>query len=280
MKSFSERKGLSPQRESVQIDGITDELRNSLWNTLHLAVWKSEDFMHSQYGNIPKIDGFSAHLWNRYFKKPIDERPTYARNNRSDRILKIIRDYFFAAKWHEVYDFMEFVIEALMQEKPRLAECVNHVLTIEMSAYRFVDGKLVDITNEQERNMLEEALADTRFAAVAAHLDRALSLLADRKQPDYRNSIKESISAVEAMARLVSGNEKATLGEALRELEKSRKLHAALKDGFSKLYGYTNDEHGIRHAMLEEPDLTHNDAKYFLLSCTSFVNYLKSMLAA
>ncbi len=278
MKSFSERKGIKPPRQSVQTDGMTDELRNSLWNTLHLMVWESADFMHSRM-SLPRIDDFSANLWFRYFKKPIDERPTFAYNNRSERILKIIRDYFFASEWNEVYDFLEFVVDAFKLEKPRLAEFINRVLTSEISAYRFIDGKLVDITNEQEREMLEEALSDTRFAGVAAHLERALALLADRKQPDYRNSIKESVSAVEAIARVVSGNEKATLGEALKVLEKDGKLHAALKDGFSKIYGYTNDEHGIRHAMLDVPDLTQDDAKYFLLSCTSFVNYLKSALA-
>lgn len=46
-----------------------------------------------------------------------------------------------------------------------------------------------------------------------------------------------------------------------------------------KLYAYTSDEGGIRHAMLDEPNLTAADARYFLLSCTSFVNYLKSQLA-
>ena len=44
----------------------------------------------------------------------------------------------------------------------------------------------------------------------------------------------------------------------------------------SNLYGYTNDADGIRHAMLEQPNLTAADAKYFLISCTAFVNYLKS----
>lgn len=280
MKTFSERKGIKQARQIVQTDGMTDELRNSLWNALHIAVWESDNFMHSRYGNLPGIDNFSAQLWFKYFKKPVDERPTYASNNRSERILKIIRDYFFQAEWNEVYDFLEFVVEAVKRDKARLAEFINHVLTQEMSAYRFVDGKIVDITNEQERSMLEEALSETRFASVTAHLERALTLLADRKQPDYRNSIKESISAVEAIARLVSGNDKATLGEALKVLEKNGKLHPALKDGFSKLYGYTNDESGIRHAMLDEPNLSQNDAKYFLLSCTSFVNYLKASLAA
>ncbi|WP_372526833.1 hypothetical protein [Piscinibacter sp.] len=52
-----------------------------------------------------------------------------------------------------------------------------------------------------------------------------------------------------------------------------------MKDGFVKLYGYTSDEQGIRHAMLDEPDLHAADARFFLLSCTSFVNYLKAQLA-
>lgn len=258
---------------------MTEELRNSLWNALHVAVWESVGFMHDRHGNLPQIDDFSTHLWFKFFKKPVDQRPTYVHHDRSERILKIIRDYFFNAKWHEVYDFIEFVVMAFKKAKPRLTEFLNTVLTAEMSAYRFIDGKLVDIIDEQEVAMLEEALADTRFAAVAAHLGRALALLADRKHPDYRNSIKESISAVEAMARLLSGNYRATLGEALKSLEKGGKLHSALKEGFSKLYGYTNDEHGIRHAMLDEPDLNQADAKYFLLSCTSFTNYLKASLA-
>ncbi len=278
MKSFSERKGLKPVRDTIQTNSMTDELRNSLWNGLHVAIWDSEGFLHSRHGAMPEIDGFSEHLWFRYFKRPIDERAGFQYNDRSWRILKTIRDYFFGAQWHEVYDFLEFVVEVFQKSKPRLAEFLNSILTTEMAAYRFIDRKLIDITSEQEREMLEESLADTRFAGVSSHLERALALLADRKQPDYRNSIKESISAVEAMARVVSGNGKATLGEALKVLEKSGKLHTALKDAFSKLYGYTNDEHGIRHAMLELPDLSQADAKYFLLSCASFVNYLKSGL--
>jgi len=35
-------------------------------------------------------------------------------------------------------------------------------------------------------------------------------------------------------------------------------------------------KNGIRHAMLEEPNIGVEDAKFFLLACTSFVNYLKS----
>ena len=115
--------------------------------------------------------------------------------------------------------------------------------------------------------------------AFDAHIQQALDLYAKRENPDYRNSIKESILAVESMARIVSKKPKATLSDALKAIEKNGLLHEALKDGFIKLYGYTSDADGIRHAMLDEPTLTAADARYFLLSCTSFVNYLKAQIA-
>ncbi len=75
--------------------------------------------------------------------------------------------------------------------------------------------------------MLDDALRDSKFAGVAAHLQRGLELYADRESPDYRNSIKESISAVESMARIVAENPKATLGDALKTIEKRGSLHHA-----------------------------------------------------
>jgi hypothetical protein len=174
---------------------------------------------------------------------------------------------------------LEFVVGHYERSKPRLPELINKLLERELSAYRFVSGQLTDITDTQELEMLQSALADSRFAGVATHLERALELYANRENPDYRNSIKESISAVESMARIVANSPKATLSDALKAMEKNGTLHPALKEGFTKLYAYTSDEEGIRHAMLDEPNLNAADARYFLLSCTSFVNYLKSQLA-
>ena len=278
MKSFSQRKGIKPVAEVVQIGAMNEELRNSLWNALDTVFWSSAGFVHGQYGAHGEIEKFSRALWAHYFKKPVDARPGYSHSNRGRQILDRIREYFFNCEWNEVYDLLEFIVRLYNREKPHLPGFINQVLANELAGYKFIDGTLVDITDPQESQMLQEALADTRFAPVNAHLERALGLLADRKTPDYRNSIKESISAVEAMARVVSQNPKATLGEALKVLEKRGHLHPALKDGFSKLYGYTNDDDGIRHAMLEEPHLDQSDAKYFLLTCTSFINYLKANL--
>lgn len=96
----------------------------------------------------------------------------------------------------------------------------------------------------------------------------------DRESPDFRNSIKESISAIESLCRELEGNQTAKLGAALNALEKKGVLHPALKSAFSALYGYTSDAGGIRHALLNESKLTNADARFMLVSCSAFINYV------
>lgn len=42
-----------------------------------------------------------------------------------------------------------------------------------------------------------------------------------------------------------------SLDDALAVLEKSTAVHGGLKSGFKAIYGYTSDEEGIRHPLLE-----------------------------
>lgn len=60
----------------------------------------------------------------------------------------------------------------------------------------------------------------------------------------------------------------------MKEVEKKIELHPALKEAFNKLYGYTSNADGIRHALLEEDTLDFEDAKFMLVSCSAFINYL------
>ena len=113
---------------------------------------------------------------------------------------------------------------------------------------------------------------------VRTHLTRALELFADRQKPDFRNSIKESISAVEALCQQATGDKKATLGDALKRLKASATLHPTLETAFQKLYGYTNDAEGIRHALKEGSSLTLADAKFMLVVSSAFINLLRSKL--
>lgn len=152
---------------------------------------------------------------------------------------------------------------------------INQLFQQEYVGYRFIDGEITPISDEMEVAEIEQSL-DIEFQGCRSHIKKALSFLSDREKPDYKNSIKESISAVESICQIITGDNKATLGQALKDLEmKGISIHSALKKSFSSLYGYTSDEGGIRHAEgLFESSVTFEEAKYMLVSCCTFVNYL------
>lgn len=133
---------------------------------------------------------------------------------------------------------------------------------------------LTAITDEQEIKSIEESI-NTEFDSVNTHLTKALQLYSDREAPDYENSIKESISAVEAMCCVINGTND-TLGKALKKLKDNGiELHSSMEEAFRKLYGYTSDAGGIRHGCIDFTNANEEDAKYMLISCSAFVNYLK-----
>jgi len=277
---FSQRMGLTPVRRVIQVDSMDDGLRNLLWNNFIKQIVTPNYFNIGLPGSIfnrsfdivfnRKILELSNDLWLNFFKET--ELRLYA----IDRFINIyVKNAYQSLLWYRVYDFIEFVANRFAGERTSnnfVLSC-NSTLERELSAYRFVGKRIVPITSQQEIAEIEEALSIT--TPFTPHLGRALELLADKKSPDYANSIKESISAVEAICQLITGSPKATLGKSLSLLEdKIGTVHPALKEAFSKLYGYTNDAQGIRHALLGESDLDVEDAKFMLISCSAFIDYL------
>lgn len=161
-------------------------------------------------------------------------------------------------------------------------EEVNTILRREFIGYRFVDERLTPISDEFEVGEMNQALKNP-YGSVYEHLSKANKLIADRNAPDYENSIKESISAVEALCEILTGitGKEASLGKMLKKLEENGvEIHSGLKAAFNSLYGYTSDANGIRHAgNIGGPSSTFEEAKFMLVSCSAFVNYLIAVSA-
>lgn len=281
MKLFSQRNGFKPIKDTIQIESIDTDLRNRLWDGLQLYYW---DKVHKRFiSDINQNDSeykviiLLKRIWHGYYKQPIDTI-----NNAWSATYSVIRQNFFEYEFFEVYDFIEFIANSYKNgindnTNIKFMEFCNTILEQELSAFRFVGGNISQITNEEEISAIEEALKiEDALNPIKIHLKRSLDLLTDRNSPDFRNSIKESISAVEAICKIITGNNKATLGDALSAIEIGNKvkMHPALSGSFKKLYGYTSATDGIRHALLDESDLQFEDAKFMLVSCSGFINYL------
>ena len=274
MPSFSQRLGYKPVEKIFQRERMDEALRVRLWNLLKLHVWnRFARARHSESENARDVERLVKHIWFNHLGWDLDAIPSMATTySFSNGAYQSLKGYFSACKWFEAYDFLEVVSEFnsdLLGNRGRVA--LNDALTLENSAYRFVGKNIVEVTDKTEINAIEDGLSDAH-SLVKQHLEAALRMLSDRASPDYRNSVKESISAVESACKLVTGNSKATLGDALKRIES---LHPSFSKAFQALYGYTSDASGIRHALVEEPVVSYADAKFMLVTCAAFVSYLK-----
>jgi hypothetical protein len=267
---FSERHGIIKAKDTIQVDYIDDDLKNGLWNAIQVFYLDKVD---SDYISNSRYKGFFINLWHNFFKLPLDTMDNWYGTTR----LKI-RGWFFEWEWYEIYDFIEFIssVESPSQSDKFIEFC-NNLFEKELSGYRFINGIIAPITNELEVKEIDRAIINSTnnsLVGVKTHIENALRMISDRESPDYRNSIKESISAVESISKVLSTGARDSLGGALDKIKGKIKLHPALEKGFKQIYGYTSDTDGIRHALMEESTCDLEDAKYILVSCSAFINYL------
>jgi hypothetical protein len=269
--------GKTPLIKEIQLESIDEDLRNGLWNVYSLHILKSIEEASSYRHSNPRTY-FSNILWHDYFKQPIDKIPSFFPN-----VIQRIREYFFKCQWYEIYDLIEGSIHIIDDDNfdidlKILFDDFNYVLEREFAGYRFIDQTLSPITNQTEIEEIKEAISLTdNFTSLKGcnfHLKDALSKLSNRQNPDYRNSIKESVSAIESLAKIISNSSKDSLGASLDKIKGKIKIHSALEKGFKQIYGYTSDSDGIRHGLMEEPTCDFEDAKFMLVSCSAFINYL------
>jgi hypothetical protein len=274
MPRFSERYGYTPIERAFQRERMDKALRTALWNVLSVTMWDKWDYY--QYGYTPdsqRINAITHRVWFQYFKADLDRLPLFRGQCNEQGAYDVFKQHFFEGKWYEAYNFIEFLLQDSSTFLDESAiHWLNEVLETENAAYRIVGHEVLEITDTNEIKAIEDALAHPD-APVRLHIQSALTMLSDRENPDYRNSIKESISAVEAACRIVTGLKAATLGDALKKVPN---LYPALQKSFLALYGFTSDAAGIRHSLLEESELTYADAKFMLASCAAFVSYLRS----
>jgi len=268
---FSEKYGYKKEKQILH-ETVSDTLRQRVWNLFYMQDIKKGGLwsgcISASLKGEPYIEAFVA--------DKLGLTVSYTTN--SEVLLKKIENYLLVtSSWYDVYDFIEFHISFLENEKRvQRIQQYNMLLEEEKSGYRVVNAEIAPITNRSEIETIEQA-SNTEFLSVNEHMQKALSLYADIKNPDYENSIKDSICAVESMCCIITGmiGKGATLGAAIKKLKDNGvHIHPAMENAFSSLYGYTSDENGIRHGGIDFTNASAEDAKYMLVSCSAFVNYL------
>lgn len=270
--TFSERMGITPARESIQISGMDSRLRVAIFNYVHelfAALWNCEN----EYGDQVGIgESLARTVWCEFYCKPIDEFPYHPSS-----FLDFLKREILKGNWASVYDLMECIVQEDINILSNVESDFNDILENELSGFRFAGGVLVQISGEEELSSLSESLrVEDKYSGARKHIQRAVELFSDRDNPDYRNVVKEAISAVESVVSvLVPYSGKTCFGGLINLLEKQGRVHPALVKAWKGMYGFTSDEDGIRHALSSESStVDFKMAKYMLVTCSAFVNYL------
>jgi hypothetical protein len=280
MKPFAERIGAATPRKNIQMDGMDNDLKNSLWNVIYL---------YHQQESTPPWTRVASSVAQHVCKVPIDSICVSAMS-----AFSWLRDAFFGGPWYQTYEIIEQIykdeesqagfITSIYGDQfishdrfDVLRSNLNSVLERELSGYRFIDNVLTPIASPVEVAAIEKAIIDLEVEehlGARQHLLTALELLGKKPNPDYRNSIKESISSIESIVNRITQSDGNGVADALDRLSAKQPIHGALKASFKSLYGYTSDEDGIRHSILEECNVGYEEAAFMLVACSAFTSFL------
>lgn len=263
---FSQRIGKTEVQTTIQKGTMSDSFENRLNNL---------------------IDDIHKHIVKRGFYRNFDEECCnhfgwrLTEDFRRNGALRHLR-FYHASNVMFLYDMVEFLVlycrtmeqgNCVIIESIEIIKRFNNIFELEKSAYKLDgNGQLIPIIDEMELKELNKGNDSSRpYPNVYGHLKKARNFFSDREQADYDKAIVESIHAIEAICRIITDDEKATLAIALKNME----LHKALKDSLTKLYGFSSDT--VRHAKKSDHvKIDENDARLILITSHSIVNYLIS----
>ena len=272
---FSQRYGHEPVPEALQLGELPSEARTMMWSVLY------EQMENTRVADaILRLNSVGG-VWEAILKakhlfldaRPLDEWNDGFRSQCAELKGRILEDPF-----NRVFDLIEFI----MRHPDCPLEFINGVSWLFRHfqlAYAIDTGPpatVVPMATAEEGAQLKRSLKELRSAGLdgcLVHLRNASKCI---NEGDWAGGVRESIHAVESVARQIDPKASQTLGPALVSLERQSALHPALRGAFDKLYGYTSNAQGIRHPLLDkaEAEVTIDEAVFMLGACASFASYL------
>lgn len=258
---YSDRNNINKINTEIQKDDLDERTRNRIIN------WFDDLLNNYSYYN----DDFKNYIYKEIFILTDDDIPLYKDTFRKEIVSSISKQW----EMDNIFTFLEGIIPFCERVYYyNIEKDLNEIFEEECVGYRFVEGKIIDVIEQEEIDEIEEAM-NCKYSSCKNNIKKAMNHLYNREKPDYENSVKESILAVEGMCNIILKTENVTLGKALKQLEKNGVIiHPSLKESFIKIYGYTSDAGGIRHSGGIDNNTTFEEAKFMLVTCSAFLNYL------
>jgi AbiJ N-terminal domain 4 len=173
--------------------------------------------------------------------------------NVNDEVSSVVSE----CEWFKVYDIIEALYAAMAKQDAitrktapkfahnasKFAEEVNEFFVEGGIGWQLVNGQIVTRGTEAFEAVVSDAMGALQASerpTAASHLHEALQDLSGRPKPGLAGAVYHAMGALECLARDVTGDPKATLGEVLKR--NPGLLPKPLDTALSHVWGYASNE--------------------------------------
>jgi hypothetical protein len=148
--------------------------------------------------------------------------------------------------WYRVYDIIEAFYAHLVGrgDYHRFSAAINNLFEEEGIGWQVVDGRVVTRgPNEFEHsvNQAVAALNQGGYETARAELEEARRDLSRRPEPDITGTVQHCMASLECIARVISGDQRATLGEIVDRYGAQMSIPRPLDEVIEKAWGYASE---------------------------------------
>ena len=202
--------------------------------------------------------------------------------------------------WFAVFTFCERLYSSLLQEdsyydgynqeqvlrvslevvRKHYTDEINNLLSEENLGYRFVDGvfeKPGRLQTQRNLNKAMTVLGDNRLANARRHFNKAHKFFSNRERPDFENTVKEAVCALESATEALSGVKVSQdFAKEVSKLSGTQpgSIPPPIAQAMTKIYAYRGAGQGVAHGTNEGPTVTRLEAELVLSTVAAFITYL------
>jgi hypothetical protein len=265
--TFEQAEGIDPLPTQLKRTEVSPELRAVLWNYIHGELDSTAEretfyYLGKPWKNVLK----SVHVYR-------DHRPADEFSTRLKDAMETVKHVFTTGDYAKLYGWLQFVL----QQRPtqEFAKRIDDILRYCRAPYRVIDQEVIcPVGTDTEAETITKAFVDLRGAGLTGSREHLKSAAAELTAGNFADSVRESVHAVESAVRVLEPS--GDFSKALSKLEQKTNIHGALKKGFLALDGFSSDEQGIRHPLLDKaaPAVDEADAMFMIGACSAFLSYL------
>ena len=274
--TFSQAQGYEDVPRTLKLEELPREARTHIWNFFYAYLDESKVIALG----LPKA-WMVGGAWEGILRAKhifVDHQALDEWNADFQLICSKLRADIENMPFNKVFDLIQFVLRQPACPAG-FKSTMKQVFAGCRLAYTIDEGDpptIVPAVTADEGTTIIESLKTLRQAGLRGSAEHLREASESINRGDWAGSIRESIHAVESVARQIAPEDTDTLTKALNSIDNRRPLHSNLKDGLKALYWYTSDEQGLRHALLdrEKASVGMDEAVFMLGACASFASYL------